>query len=144
MKIILLIDIAKTGQKGQILEVSEGFGRHLIKQKQASFATPELVQKLENQKKKEKELSGLELKKIQDIAAKLDGEEIEVIASHKDGLFYAAIGANEIVKIIKNKFGLKILGDQIKIRRPIKEPGVHHITITFKHGLEAEVSLLVT
>lgn len=144
MKIILLQDIPKTGQKGQVIEVSEGFGRHLMKQKQANFATPELVKKVEQQQSKEKELSKAELKKLQELAAKLDGEEVEIEASAKDGSFYAAVGAGEIVKAIKSQTGVTVKPEQIKMKRPIKEAGTHIVVVTFKHGLEAEVSVLVS
>lgn len=115
-----------------------------MKQKQASFATPELVKKVEQQQNKEKELSSAELKKLQELAAKLDGEEIEIEASAKDGSFYAAVGAGELVKAIKSQTGVTIKPEQIKLKRPIKEAGTHTIIIAFKHGLEAEVSVLVS
>lgn len=144
MRILLLQDIPKTGHKGQVVEVSEGFGRHLVKQKQANFATPELVKKIEQQNAKEKEVTEAELKKIQDMAAKLDGEEIEIEASAKDGGFYAAVGANEIVKAIKSQTGVVVKPEQIKMKRAIKEAGRHAILVAFKHGLEAEVSVTVS
>lgn len=144
MKILLLQDIPKTGQKSQVIEVSEGFGRHLIKQKQATFATPELVKKVEQQQTKEKELSEAELKKLQQLAAKLDGEEIEIEASARDGAFYAAVGAGDIIKGIKARFGINLKPEQIKIKRPIKESGRHTCFVAFKHGLEAEMSILVS
>ncbi len=144
MKVILMQDIAKTGLKGQVVEVSEGFGRHLIKQKQAQVASPNIVKKLEDQQKKIQEQSRAELNKNQEMAAKLDGEEFEIHASAKDGGFYSAVGAAEIMKIIKQKTGISLETNQIKIKKPIKEAGGHTILIVFKHGLEAEVCITVS
>lgn len=144
MKVILLQDIAKTGQKGQVIEVSEGFGRHLMKQKQAQVAAPNIVKKLEDEQKKKQEQIRAELSKNQEMAAKLDGEEFEIHASAKDGGFYSAVGAAEIMKVIKQKTGISVQTDQIKIKKPMKEAGSHTIFIVFKHGLEAEVCINVS
>lgn len=144
MKIILLQDIAKTGQKGQVVEVSEGFGRHLLKQKQAQVASPNSIKKLEDEQKKKLDQNRAELNKIQEMAAKLDGEEFEIHASAKDGGFYSAVGAGEIMKVIKQKTGISLQTEQIKIKKPIKEAGNHTILIVFKHGLEAEVCINVS
>lgn len=146
MKIYLLHDIPKTGQKGSVLEVSEGYGRYLLKQKQASFVTPEILKKLEAQKRKELEKNESELQKMQTLAAKLDGEEIEVAGGERagEGTFYAAIGQKEIAQAIKKHLGVLVTANQIKIPRPMKEAGDHKILVSFGHGLEAELTVIVS
>ena len=46
MKIILLKDIKKQGKKGEIIEVKEGYGNFLIKNKEAVLATTTGVNRL--------------------------------------------------------------------------------------------------
>lgn len=144
MKVYLLESIPKTGAKGQIVEVSEGFGRYLMKQKQATGVTPGVVQRLEKEKAREQQTNQKELEKIQELAGRIDGEEIEVEASNKSGAFYAALSTKEIAKAIKSELGVNIQPDQIKLKKPIKEAGDYTITIAFKHGLEAELKLIVS
>lgn len=144
MKIYLLEDIPKTGKKGNIAEVSEGFGRYLVKQKQASGVTTDVVRRLEKVRQQEQEQSEQELEKIQEMAGRLDGGEVEIERPTKNGAFYAALSAKEIVKAIKDQLGVTIKADQLKIKKPIKEVGDYTITVAFKHGLEAEVKLIVS
>lgn len=144
MKVLLLEDIAKTGKKGQIVEVSEGFGRFLLKQKQAGFATSDLIKKMEIQAQKEKEVSEKELQKMQEMAGKIDGEEVELKGSQKDGSFYSAVGVDQIAKAIKDQLAVSIKPEQIKLKRPIKEAGDHEVVVVFKHGLEAELTVIVS
>ena len=49
MKIILLEDVKKQGKKGDILEVKDGYGTFLIKNKQAVIASKTGVERLEKQ-----------------------------------------------------------------------------------------------
>lgn len=144
MKVYLLESIPKTGTKGQIVEVSEGFGRYLIKQKQGTVVTAEVVQRLEKERVREQAINQKELEKIQELAGRIDGEEIEIEASNKKGAFYAALSTKEIAKAIKNQLGVSIQPDQVKLSKPIKEVGDYDITVTFKHGLEAELKLIVS
>jgi len=51
MKIILLCDVKKQGKKGEIIEVKEGYGNFLIKNKQAVLATTTGVNRLNEEKK---------------------------------------------------------------------------------------------
>ncbi len=145
MKVCLLEDVQKTGKKGEILEVSEGFGRYLINHKQATYVTAEVVKRMQQQQIKEKEKSISELQKMQEMAAKLDGEEVEIESSNKkQGAFYSAITAKEICKAIRDQLTVTVKPDQIRMKKPLKEAGEYDIVIAFKHGLEAEVKVIVS
>jgi len=145
MKVCLLQDVPKTGKRGELIEVSEGFGRYLIAQKQASYVTVQVVKQVEHLKLKEKEKNEKDLQQLQEMAARLDGGEVEIETSQKKGgAFYSAVSVKDIAKAIKNQLGVAIKPDQIRLLKPIKEAGDYDITIAFKHGLEAEVKLIVS
>ena len=54
MKIILLKDVKKQGKKGDIIDVADGYGNFLIKNKDAVLATSCGVDRLKNKLEKEK------------------------------------------------------------------------------------------
>jgi ribosomal protein L9 len=58
------------------------------------------------------------------------------------GKLYGAINEVKIAKILKDR-GLDIKKNQIKIPQPIKAAGEYPVTITFDHGLEAEIKIIV-
>ena len=53
-KIVLLKDVASLGSKGQILDVKDGYARHLISSGSATVATQNEMQKAQNRKDSEK------------------------------------------------------------------------------------------
>ncbi len=58
------------------------------------------------------------------------------------GTLYAAVGPQKISEALARK-GFKINKDQI-ILKPIKEAGEYKAKIKFQHGLEAEISIVVS
>jgi ribosomal protein L9 len=69
--------------------------------------------------------------------------EIEVPTKVDDtGKLYGSINDQKISQFFKDR-GFDIKKNQIKILQPIKEVGEYPITITFDHGLEAVVKLII-
>lgn len=143
MRIILLKDVPNLGQKGEIKEVALGYARNfLIPQGLAEIATPQIIAEIERQKVIEEKLAEQELKKVEDLAAKLDGREFEVpVKISETGTLYATITPLKISTILKNK-GFNIKKEQI-ITEPIKELGEHEVLIRLPHNLEAKINLIV-
>lgn len=144
MKVILLQDIESLGKKGDIKNVADGHARNFLFPKNlAKPATKEAIKELEKEKETETQQAEEELKKIEEIVSQMDGLEFDVLEKiDESGKLYGSINEIKIVKIIKDK-GFNIKKKQIKIPQPIKETGEYPVTITFDHGLEAEIKLIV-
>lgn len=141
MKIILLNDIKKQGKKGEIIEVKEGYGSFLIKNKQAILATKTGVNRLNDEKKlkaeEEKELIN-ECEKI-----KKQLENTTLIFKVKTGLqdkVFGSISAKQIEEELKrNKFA--ITKKQIKINNTISTLGYHIVEIELHKKVKATVKI---
>ncbi|MDP2947304.1 MAG: 50S ribosomal L9 C-terminal domain-containing protein, partial [Nanoarchaeota archaeon] len=55
---------------------------------------------------------------------------------------FGSINDQKVSQLFKDR-GFDIKKNQIKILQPIKEIGEHPITITFDHGLEAVIKLII-
>lgn len=55
MKVILIADVKGRGNKGQIIDVANGYGNYLLTNKLAIQATDENIKQVEAEKEKEKE-----------------------------------------------------------------------------------------
>ncbi len=142
MKVILLKDIPKVGQKYEIKEVKNGYARNfLLPKKLAKPATKEAVEWVKMQKEIQVEKKEEELKAFQEIATKIDGQEIEIAVKvgDKDQLF-EKITAEKIAK----KIGHNIKAEQIELNEPIEELGEFPVKVKLDHDLEAEINLIVT
>lgn len=146
MKVILLKDVHGTGKRGDIKNVADGYARNfLLKNKLARPATKDAVSQLEKQDQKRAKANEQELKEFQGAASKLDGAQVEVQAKGSpEGTLYAAIGARKLADAIAKQHGITLKPKQLEISNPIKEIGEHSLKAVFGHGLEAELTALVS
>ncbi len=146
MKVILLQNVSGTGEKGEVKEVSDGYARNFLLQKGlARQATSEALASLKMTEEKKKRENEKELALAQKLAGKLDGAEIEVKGKvSAGGTLYAAIKAETMTQGIKKQFNLTVSPSQIKFTAPIKDVGEHHARIELGHGLEADITVIVS
>jgi large subunit ribosomal protein L9 len=144
MKIILLKDVENLGKKFEVKEVKDGYARNfLIPQELAKIATKQALKTLEIERKKEKEKAEEELKKIQELATQIDGQEIIItLKIGEEGQFFESVTAQKISEKLK-EMGFDIKKDQIGLSEPMKELGEFPIKIKFEHNLEAEIRIII-
>lgn len=143
MKIVLLKNIDKIGNKYETKEVKAGFARNfLIPKGFAKKADKEVLRWAEAQKMIEAKRSEENLKKLQEIVSKISGRELvfELKIGEKKQLF-ETITVQKILDRLK-KEGFKIKKSQIDLSSPIKEIGEFPVKIHFEHGLESEVKII--
>ncbi len=146
MKVILLKDVPGTGKKGDIKDVSDGYARNfLLPHKLVSLATAGVVNQAAASVEKAKKKVEQDLKQTQSLAAKLDGAEVEISGKvSAEGTLYAAVGPKMIADAVQKQLKLAIEPKQISLKQPIKEAGEFTATVSFPHGLEAELRIVVT
>ena len=144
MKVILLKDVEKLGQKGEVKNVADGYARNfLIPNKLAVLATKSELAKLEEKKKIEVEKAEEELKLYQEMASQIDGLEIEIpVKISEEGKLFGAIMASQIAEKLKEK-NFEIKKEQIKLESPIKELGEYEAVVEFPHNLETKIKIIV-
>lgn len=129
MKIILLENIKKQGKKGEIIDVKEGYGNFLIKNKQAVLATTTGVNRL-NEEKKNKAIEEENLiKRCNNMKKQIEALDISfrVKTGTLDKVF-GSISAKQIEEELKNK-GFEINKKQISINNPLSSLGYHNVSI---------------
>jgi len=145
MKVILLQDIENLGKKYEVKNVKAGYARNFLFPKNlAKPATKEAVIWLETQKEIETKKAEEELKKIQEIASSLDGQEVTIpVKVGEEGQLFESITPQKISEKLK-EINFEIKKSQILLEEPIKELGEFPIKVKFEHNLEAEIRVIVT
>lgn len=146
MKVIMLQAVPGTGRKGEVKDVADGYARNfLLPQGLARSATNMLMEELEGRAEKKKKQNERELKDMQKLASQLDGQEIELVGKvSAGGTLYAAIKPDTIAGAINKQLKLTVPPNQIRIAVPIKAIGEHTVQVELGHGLEAEVTVIVS
>ena len=145
MKVILLRDVENVGKKYDIKEVKNGYGRNfLVKKYLAKPATKEAIAWVEIQKEIAIKKSEEDLKKIQEKATSMDGQEVMVPTKVGDeNQLFESINSQKIAEKLK-ELGFEVKKSQIMLEMPIKELGEYPVKIKFEHNLEAEITVIVT
>ena len=133
MKVILLQNVPKIGQKGDVKDLKEGYIRNMLLPKGlAKIATKGELSNLEKKAEANEKYHNAEVSRVAEIFNKLDGETIELVekASEKGHLF-AKVGKDEIVSAVNNQKSLKISPDWFDLD-PIKEIGDYQIDLKFE------------
>ena len=145
MKIILLDNVDKIGKKYELKEVKSGFARNFLFPKGlAKPATKENLKWLKVQKEIRIKKAEESLKKIQEKAAAVDGQEIVILVKvGKNNQLFESITSQKISEKLK-ELGFEIKKDQIILEEPIKEIGEVPLKIKFEDNLEAEIKIVIT
>lgn len=144
MKVILLEDVENLGKKYDVKEVADGFARNFLLPKNlVKIASKDSLKWLESQKENMEKNAEEELKKTQELASKLDGNEVVIsVAVGDEGQLFSAVSAQKIAEKIK-EMGFEVKKTQIQLAEPIKEQGEYNISLKLDHNLEAEIKVIV-
>ena len=130
MQIILLENIPSLGKAGDLVKVSDGYGRnYLIPQKKAILATEKSLKVIEHQKrqvqqriekaKKDAEKLGQRIEKLSCTFAKTVGES---------GKLFGSVTSMDIENYLKEN-GIEVDRKKISLEEPIKNLGVFTVPI---------------
>ena len=142
MNVILLERIEKLGQMGDLVNVKSGFARNfLLSQGKAMNATDKNIEAFKS-KKTELEARNLETKKeAEDAAAKIVGQSFVIIRQASDsGSLYGSVSTRDAAEVAI-KSGFVVDKNQISLRRPIKELGIHEVSIVLHPEVETAFTL---
>ncbi|MBU1008210.1 50S ribosomal protein L9 [Candidatus Dependentiae bacterium] len=144
MKVYMLQDVEKVGMAGTIIKVSDGYA--------SNFLIPRKLAKKIGVNEKE-------FFNKREVSAKLDSQAINSKAAmlaeriknlhlvvkervHDDGKLYGAVGADEIVELLKKK-DVSINRKQVEFKKAIRSVGEHKVVIKLSSKLKPELLLKV-
>jgi large subunit ribosomal protein L9 len=144
MQVILLERVAKLGQMGDVVTVKDGYARNfLLPQRKALWASDANIKAFESQKS-QLEARNLETRKeAEALAARLGGQKFVVIRSASDaGALYGSVTTRDAAEAA-TAAGFSVDRRQIVMPRPIKELGLHALSVSLHPEVEVEIVLNV-
>ena len=145
MKVILMQDVKGQGKKGQLVEVSDGYGRNfLLAKKLAVLATPENLNTMKQQEKARKAQEAPEKAEAQEIAKKLEGLTVKIVAkAGEGGRLFGAVTAKEVSEALNAQHGINIAKAKLVLEEPIKACGGYKIRAKLGYEISGTVSVMV-
>ena len=144
MQVILLERVSKLGQMGDVVDVKPGYARNfLLPQGKAQTASETNITAFEKQKS-QLETKNLETKKEADaLLEKLDRQTFVVIRSASDsGALYGSVSPRDAAEVATSA-GFSIDRKQISLVKPIKELGLHEMSVVLHPEVTATIILNV-
>ena len=144
MQIILMERVAKLGQMGDVVNVKQGYARNfLIPTGKALRASEANIASFEVQKT-HMEARNLETKsEAESLATKLNGQQFTVIRSASDaGSLYGSVTTRDAAEAASES-GFSLDKKQIVLMAPIKDLGIHDLSVRLHPEVEAKIELNV-
>lgn len=131
MKVILLEDVKKVGKKGQIVEVSDGYGNNFLIKK--GLAKEGNATNINNAKQKEG--STAHKKQVANDEAHVLASQLSKVAVQipikvgEGGKIFGSVNSKDISDAVKKAYGVDVDKKKIEIKDPLKTVGTHDVVI---------------
>ena len=146
MKVILQQDVKGKGKKGQLVEVSEGYGRnYLLPRKLAILATADNMNQMKQAEEARKHREAVERAEAEANAQTF--EEIMVHMTAKGGTsgrIFGSVTSKEIAAQLKKEHGIEINKQKIVLDEAIKTFGTFELKVKLYPEVVGKLKVQVT
>ena len=143
MKVVLNADVADLGERGAIVDVSDGYARnYLLPRRLASQATRGNVEAAEKATASRAVTERKSRDDAQKLATGLVGTRVVLAAQASDeGRLYGSVSVSDVVEGIRKFTGIEIDRKHVDLPEPIKEIGLHQVQIRLHPEVEFPVTI---
>ncbi len=143
-QLLLLQDVEALGKKGEIVSAKPGYVRNfLLPQGFAIIASPHTLRKQERLRAERAKQAVIDRKESEELSIQIEGISLETkVKVDPEGHMYGSVSAADIAQLFQER-GLPIEKKAVLVTKPIKETGVHKISIRLKEGVFANCQLSI-
>lgn len=142
MKVILIADVKKVGQRGSVITVADGYAMNvLIPQKKAVAATAENLKKHERGVAEAKQKADQSAARAHEVLAQLDGKTLTIEAkAGPTGTLFKSIHESDLVAEMKKQWGVEVPESALVLEHAIKQKGTYAVPVKLL-GASATVTI---
>jgi large subunit ribosomal protein L9 len=143
---ILLKDVDKLGESGDVIDVSPGYLRnYLVPRKLAQAATPASIAEAQRRRDAAERAVAEAAAKAEETAALLRKTVLTI--SHQagdDGRLFGSVTSQEIADAVRQARGVRLDKRRVQLEDAIKTTGTHMVTVEVADGVTTEIKTIVT
>jgi large subunit ribosomal protein L9 len=142
---ILLEDVESLGEKGAVVDVSNGYLRnYLLPRKLAEAATKGSIEEAAKRREAAERVAREAVDRARE-NAELLGKTVLTIPQQAgdDGRLFGSVTSQDIVDAIRDARGIRIDKRKVLLDDPIKSVGTHMVTVEVAEGVTATVKTMV-
>ena len=144
MRVLLRNTIEKLGERGEIVNVADGYARnYLLPRSLAVPATPENFKQLEIEKQRLQKLAVKERAELEALRERIAASSCTIVAAASpEGHLYGSVGAREVAEALTRE-GFDIDEHGVRLDEPLKEVGVYVVDLQLGHDLVAQTRVWI-
>lgn len=145
MKVIMLKDVDKVGDKHDVITVKNGFGRnYLLPRGLAIIGNESNMGRLNEMIRREEAQEQKKLDVYQAMANKLKGQTLKVGAkAGTSGRIFGSITQLQVKNHLQEQFGVEIERKKIQLPEDVKELGTYTLTLNLHKQVVQEMEMEV-
>ncbi len=145
MKVLLLQNVEKLGEAGEIREVAGGFGRnYLIPKGFAVLATRGHMRQAEERLQAKQRREQAARRDAEALASRIQGVTLKFVArSGEQGKLYGSVTSQDIATRLNEHIGVEVDRRKVDLDEPIKRTGIYPIKVKLGGGLGPVFNVVV-
>lgn len=145
MKVILQQDVKKVGSKGDVVEVSEGYGRNFLLPKklavEATAANLETAKQKANSAARKKQQAADEARLL---AAQLEKVSVKVaVRIGEGGKLFGSVTGKDVADALAKEHGIDVDRRKISLKSEVKGAGEYEAVIKVHPEIQSTIRVLV-
>lgn len=145
MQVILLADVKKLGQKGEVVNVAEGYARNfLIPRGLATEATQRRMKDLDRQNQLQAQRKKKAEEEARELGRRMENIRVNMQARVGAGKLFGAISNKDIAGAILKQHGLTVDKKKVLLDAPIKKLGEHDVKVKLHAKVQVNIVVEVT
>ena len=145
MRVVFLEDVPGVARGGDVREVKNGFARnYLIPKKLATPASHNALQQLERLKRQAEQTRIRTLRDMKALGEQLEGQQVNVeMRAGSSGRLYGSVTNAIVAERLSELTDREIDRRVVEMAEPIREIGMHEISVRVHPEVEAQIRVLV-
>ncbi len=145
MKLLLRDDVEGVGKKGDVVEVSPGYGRNFLMPKGlAQPATPGVEAQAEGMRRARNARDARDREAAEEVARVLVSRAITVAhRAGEGGRLFGSVTAPDIAGAVAEQTGYEVDRKRVQLEEPIKSVGTHVVTVRLHSEVEFPLTVEV-
>lgn len=146
MKVVLLEDVKKVGKKGEIVEVSDAYGRNVLIKK--GLGLEGTATNINNAK--QKQASNEHKKAVANDEAKILASQLKKVhvtvpvKVGEEGRVFGSVTAKDISEAVAAQYKVDLDKKKIELKEPLKTLGTHEVLIRVHPEITSTIQVTVT
>lgn len=145
MKVILQADVKKVGAKGDIVEVSDGYGRnYLLPRKLAVEANDANLNTAKVRAENKARKAQQEADEAKLLGAQLEKISVKIpVKIGKDGKLFGSVGGSDVAKALKDNHALNVDKRKITVQGEVTGAGVYEAIVKLHPEVTTKIRIEV-